>query len=53
MINLGPAEAHVVGLAGGRHVDAWLNLVRCGPQRWSRVKAVVPQPILTIVPPKP
>jgi len=53
MINLGPAEAHVVGLVRGRRVDAWLNLVHCGPQRWGRVKAVVPEPTLTVTPPKP
>ena len=53
MIILGPAEAHVVGLVGGQHVDAWLNLVHCGPQRWGRVKAVVPEPTSTVAPPKP
>lgn len=53
MINLGPAEAHVVGLVSGRRVDAWLNLVHCGPQRWNRVKAIVPEPALTVAPPTP
>ena len=46
MLVLGPQEAHVVGTVRGVHVNAWLNLVHCGVDRWNRVKAIVPEPTL-------
>ncbi|HXR11528.1 MAG TPA: IPT/TIG domain-containing protein [Gaiellaceae bacterium] len=48
---LGSQEAHVVGTVRGAHVDAWLQLRYCGIDRWDRVRAVVPQPKLTVAPP--
>ena len=51
MLVLGPQEAHVVGTVRGVRVDAWLDLVHCGIDRWNRVRAVVPEPKLTVVPP--
>jgi hypothetical protein len=48
---LGPQEAHVVGTVRGVRVNAWLNLVHCGVDRWGRVKAIVPEPFHPIGPP--
>jgi hypothetical protein len=48
---LGPEEAHVVGAVRGVRVNAWLNLVHCGVDRWNRVKAVVPEPYHPTGPP--
>jgi hypothetical protein len=40
----GPAEAHVLGLVGGRRVDARLSLTNgCEIARWNRVRLVVPR----------
>jgi hypothetical protein len=40
----GPDEAHVVGLVGGRRVDAHLRLSNgCEIARWNRVRDVVPR----------
>jgi hypothetical protein len=48
---LGPQEAHVVGTVRGVRVNAWLNLVHCGVDRWGRVKAIVPEPFHPTGPP--
>ena len=48
MLVLGPQEAHVVGTVRGVRVNAWLNLVHCGVDRWDRVKAIVPEPDLAL-----
>ena len=53
MLVLGPQEAHVVGTVRGVRVNAWLNLVHCGIDRWDRVKAIVPQPDLALRAPTP
>jgi hypothetical protein len=40
----GPAQARVLGLVSGRHVDARLRLTNgCEIARWQRVAAVVPR----------
>jgi len=40
----GPAQAHVVGLVGGRRVDAHLGLANgCEIARWNQVRLVVPR----------
>jgi hypothetical protein len=48
---LGPQEAHVVGTLRGVRVNAWLNLVHCGVDRWNRVKTIVPEPFHSSGPP--
>jgi hypothetical protein len=48
---LGPQEAHIVGTVRGVRVNAWLNLVHCGVERWGRVKAIVPEPYHAVGPP--
>jgi hypothetical protein len=53
MLVLGPQEAHVVGTVRGVRVNAWLDLVHCGIDRWNRVKAIVPEPKLAVRAPPP